>query len=76
MASATGRNREALRHSCRTRLLNASIQALSAGFPGLEKSGPTLFRQAHRPENSGPLSTRMLRGLPLTRANRSSLSMI
>jgi hypothetical protein len=37
-ASAIDRNQEAFRYSCRSRLLNASMKALSLGLPGLEKS--------------------------------------
>lgn len=52
---------------------------LEALKPGLEKSNSTLFKYArwssNRPAHSGPESTRMLRGFPLSRANRSTLSM-
>ena len=58
-ASAIDRNRDALRHSARNRMLNASMQALLVGVPGLEKSiSAKPSRLAHyssiRPANSRP----------------------
>ncbi len=48
------------------------------GVPGLEKSSSTPFRYAHwsssRPANSGPLSTRMVFGLPRSTMRRSRTS--
>jgi hypothetical protein len=35
---------EDVNDACRSRLLNASMKALSLGLPGLEKSSSTLFR--------------------------------
>src|SRR5665213_3034056 len=43
-ASAIDRNHNALRHSARTRAFNASMKALSVGFPGREKSISTPVR--------------------------------
>jgi len=43
-ASASDRNHDALRHSALKQALNASMKALSVGFPGLEKSISTPFR--------------------------------
>jgi hypothetical protein len=43
-ASVIDRNRDALRHSARTRACNASMKASSVGFPGREKSISTPLR--------------------------------
>ena len=54
------------------------MKALSVGFPGREKSSRTPFSQAHRSNsllmNSGPLSTRMVLGVPWALVTRSSVS--
>jgi hypothetical protein len=61
-ASAIDRNHDALRHSARTRAFNASMKALSVGFPGREKSISTPFRYAHwssiRVDNGSQLTSR------------------
>jgi hypothetical protein len=49
LASASDRNHEAFRHSARRRALNASMKALSVGFPDLEKSISTPFRASTSP---------------------------
>jgi len=53
------------RHSCRSRLLKASMNALSVGFPRCEKSSVIPFRYAHwfsiRPANSGVVNPKALR---------------
>ena len=51
------------------------MNALSVGFPGLLKSSFTPFKEAHRSKllemNSGPLSTRIVCGLPRCEATPS-----
>jgi len=51
------------------------MNALSVGFPGLLKSSFTPLEYAHRSKllemNSGPLSTRIVRGLPRREATPS-----
>ena len=47
-ASFRLKNQAAFKHSCRKRLLKASMNALSVGFPGLEKSNSTPCAYAHR----------------------------
>jgi len=51
------------------------MNALSVGFPGLLKSSFTPFEYAHRSKllemNSGPLSTRIVCGLPRYEATHS-----
>ena len=71
-------NHEAFRHSARNDPLNDSMKALSVGLPGREKSRVTPLRYAHRSSslemNSGPLSNRIVLGLPWVLVTRSSVS--
>ena len=59
----------------RSRPLNDSMNALSVGFPGLLKSSFKPLEYAHRSKllemNSGPLSTRIVCGLPRCEATPS-----
>jgi hypothetical protein len=57
-ASARLRNQWAFGHSARKRLLKASMNALSVGFPGREKSSVMQRWQAHRSKSREMRQTR------------------